>query len=167
MAAAEPARQEFPGFQVSDLTGQTLGVKELFGKATVLNFWATWCGPCRTELPALQSLLNEFGGKGLVVLAVDVDVQVPPEEDWVGQQLQLAKPRIDAFLQKSNVTLPVYVVDGKTQAELNLERIPLTVLLDGKGGVVRIYSGYSPAYSKDLREQVLGILAGRSQQGGK
>ena len=54
----------------------------------MLNFWATWCGPCRIELPELQKLSNELGGKGLVVLAVDVDLP-PISEEGVAQQLEL------------------------------------------------------------------------------
>jgi hypothetical protein len=65
------------------------------------------------------------------------------------------------------VTLPVYLTDGKSQAMLDLERIPLTFVLDAKGGVVRAYEGYSAGFMKDLRGQVLEILAGRSGQGGK
>jgi thiol-disulfide isomerase/thioredoxin len=133
-----------------------------------LNFWATWCGPCRIELPELQKLSNELGGKGLVVLAVDVDLP-PIAEEGVAQQLELVRPRIQTFLSRAGITLPVYVIDGKTQAVLSevLQRIPLTVLLDREGEVVRMYPGYSPESFQDLRQQVLGVLAERPKQGGK
>ena len=165
-ALADAPRQEFPEIQLSDLAGQSLGLKELRGRVTVLNFWATWCGPCRLELPELQKLLNELGGEGLVVLAVNVDLP-PAQEEVFAQQLVAVKPRLQAFLNAANVTLPVYLADGKSQAMLDLERIPLTVVLDGKGGVVRIYSGYSTGVVKDLRQLVAQILAERSGQGGK
>ncbi|HVN75116.1 MAG TPA: TlpA disulfide reductase family protein [Thermoanaerobaculaceae bacterium] len=168
-AATEPERPPFPSIQLSDLSGQPMELKSLLGHATVINFWATWCGPCRMELPELQKLYNQMGGKGLVLLAVDVDM-VPSEEGGIAELLTLAKPRIDSVLGALGVTLPVYVVDGRTLAELSglgLEQIPLTVLLDREGRVVRLYPGYSAAGVADLRKQVAGVLAEASGQGGK
>ncbi len=77
-----------PSIELTDLAGQTVPLKNVLGTATVLNFWATWCGPCRMEMPELQKLSNEFGGKGFVVLAVNVDL--PPRSDDVGVAGQLA-----------------------------------------------------------------------------
>jgi len=164
--AGAQARPAFPPIEVSDLTGQTYALKNFLGTATVLNFWATWCGPCRVELPELQRLSNELGGKGLVVLAVDVDLP-PISGEGVAQQLELVRPRIQTFLSRTGITLPVYLVDGPTQATLGLDRIPFSVLLDKDGGVVRIYPGYSAESFQDLRQQVLGVLAERPKQGGK
>jgi cytochrome c-type biogenesis protein len=164
------ARPAFPAIEVSDLTGQTYPLKNFLGTATVLNYWATWCGPCRVELPELQRLYHELGGKGLVVLAVDIDLP-PMAEEGVTQQLELVRPRIQTFLSRTGITLPVYLIDGATQATLGaalgLDRIPLSVLLDKDGGVVRIYPGYSTESFQDLRQQVLGVLAERPKQGGK
>jgi cytochrome c-type biogenesis protein len=165
-ARAEP-RPTFPGIEVSDLTGQTYQLKNFLGTATVLNFWATWCGPCRIEMPELQKLYNELGGKGLVVLAVDVDVAIDPSQEGMSQLLDLLRSQIQMFLSRTGITLPVYLIDGRTQAQLGLNRLPLSVLLDREGGVVRVYPGYSPESIKDLRQQVLGLLAERSKQGGK
>jgi len=165
--AAEPARPQFPAIQLSDLSGQTVDLRNLLGTATVLNFWATWCGPCRLELPELQKLYNELGGKGVVLLAVDVDLPTMPDEEDVAQQLAVAKPRINGLLTKLGVTLPVYLVDGRTQAALGLQQIPFSVLLDRKGRIVREYPGFSAEAIADIRQQVLGILAEGSGQGGK
>ncbi len=164
--AAEPTRPQFPSIQLHDLTGQTVALNDVLGAVTVLNFWATWCGPCRLELPELQKLYNDAGGKGLVLLAVNVDLP-PSSEEGVGEQLEVAKPRIDALLKKLGITLPVYLLDGRTQIELGLQNIPFTILLDRKGRVVRLYPGYSGEAVADLRQQVLGVLAERSGQGGK
>jgi hypothetical protein len=117
-------------------------------------------------LPELQKLYNELGRKGLVVLAVDVDLP-PMSEEGVTQQLELIRPRIQGFLSHTGITLPVYLVDGTTQAALGLDRIPISILLDKDGGVVRVYPGYSTESIQDLRQQVLGVLAERPKQGGK
>ena len=166
-AAGETERPPFPAIQLHDLSGQAVDLKDVLGSATVVNFWATWCGPCRLELPELQKLYNDVGGKGLVLLAVDVDLPPSPEDEGVGPQLEVAKPRIDALLKRLGITLPVYVVDGKTQMELGLQNIPFTVLLDSKGRVVRLYPGYSAAGVADLRKTVLEVLAEHSGKGGK
>ncbi len=165
--SAEPTRQAMPPITLNDLSGQPFELGNLLGKVTVLNFWATWCGPCRLELPELQKLYNDVGGKGLVVLAVNVDLPPAVDEGALAQEIVASRPRIEAFMKAANVTLPVYLVDGKSQEMLDLEHIPFTVLLDGKGGVVRIYAGYSAGFMKDLRQQVLDTLAERSGQGGK
>ncbi len=166
-AVGEQQRPQFPAIQLHDLNGQVVELRNVLGSATVLNFWATWCGPCRLELPELQKLYNELGGKGLVMLAVDVDLPPSIDDAGVGPQLEVAKPRIDALLKHLGITLPVYVVDGKTQWELGLQNIPFTILLDRKGAVVRLYPGYSAEAVADLRTSVLGVLAERPQKGGK
>lgn len=166
-SAAEPARPEFPSIELTDLSGQTVPLKNVLGTATVLNFWATWCGPCRQEMPELQKLSNELGGKGFVVLAVDVDLPPAPDDVGAGGELAVLKPRIEGFLQRSGITLPVFVVDGKTQMALGINQIPFSVLLDRDGGVVRVYPGYSPESVQDMRRQLLGLLAERSGKGGK
>ena len=85
----------------------------------------------------------------------------------MAQQLELIKPRIDVFMARMGITLPVYLIDGRTQATLGVDRIPISFLLDREGGVVRIYPGYSPESVKDLRQQAIGVLAERSAKGGK
>ena len=166
-AAPPPERPELPAIQLTDLSGQTVPLKDVLGTATVLNFWATWCGPCRLEMPELQKLSSELGAKGLVVLAVNVDLPPVPDEVGVADQLAVLRPRIEGFLQRSGITLPVFLVDGKTQMTLGINQIPFSVLLDREGGVVRVYPGYSAESVQDMRRQLLGLLAERSGKGGK
>jgi cytochrome c-type biogenesis protein len=162
---AQPTRTAFPAIQIYDSKGQPFPLKDSLGAVTLLNFWATWCGPCRMELPELQKLYNELGGKGLVVLVIDVDGP-PGEEEGVAQQLEILKPRVEAFLQRVHLALPVYFVDPRTQAQLGLDRIPFTVLLDRDGNVVQAYPGYSAAVMQDLRRLALSLLS-EQRQGGK
>ncbi len=162
-----PPRLQLPPISLSDLTGQTFQLKDFLGTVTVLNFWATWCGPCRIEMPELQKLYNDLGGKGLVVLAVNVDLAADPEEISTAQLLGLVRPRIQGFFARTGVTLPVYLIDGRTQVALGVDRIPFTFLLDREGRVVRFYPGYSPESMTDLRQHALGVLAEQTKQGGK
>ncbi len=118
-------------------------------------------------MPELQKLANEFGGKGFVVLAVDVDMAGAADEVGMAGQLALVKPRIEVFLRQSGITLPIFLVDGRTQMSLGLDQIPVSILLDREGGVVRAYRGYSAEAVQDLRRQLLELLPERSGKGGK
>ncbi|MGE5236685.1 MAG: TlpA disulfide reductase family protein [Acidobacteriota bacterium] len=157
---------QFPPIRLFDLGGEPTQLPDILGRATVINFWATWCEPCRMELPELQRLYNEMAGQGLAVLAVDVDTPMLREET-LGQQLEGLRPRIDSFTRGMNISLPVYLVDGRTQAELGINTIPMTVLLDAKGQVLRAYSGFSQEGMRDLRKEVATALARKGGKGGK
>ena len=136
-ALAQPERQALPDFGVIDLEGISHPVAELEGVVTLLNFWATWCGPCRTELPELQKLYNELGGKGLAVLAINVE--------GVGTPVQ-------QFMDMMHLTLPAYFISRQDNQRLGIRGIPFSVLVDRQGRVVRVYQGYSPDSVKNMRE---------------
>lgn len=144
-------RSPFPSVSVRDREGQARPLAELLGEATVLNFWATWCGPCRHELPELERLQADFKGRPLQVLAINVD-----------------SPRaaVEAFIANTDLLLPVYFMDARTQASLGIDKIPFTVLLDGEGRVVRVYPGYSKEGMRDLKEQVGDLLRERGGREG-
>jgi cytochrome c-type biogenesis protein len=163
VAASAQERPQFPDLELLDDGGRPLALSAVIGKATVLNFWATWCGPCRVELPELQKLYNELGGKGLVVLPINVD-HPALRKDSFGPDVARVRPRVEVFASNSGLTLPMYYVDGPTQSRLGLGTIPLTFLLDRKGGVVWMYEGYSEEGMRDLRELVAQLLA---EGGGK
>ena len=157
-AAFGQDRPQFPDLELLDDGGRPLALSAVIGKATVLNFWATWCGPCRVELPELQKLYNELGGKGLVVLPINVD-HPALRKDTFGPDVARVRPRVEAFTSNTGLTLPMYYVDGPTQSRLGLGTIPLTFLLDRKGGVARLYEGYSSEGMRDMRELVAQLLA--------
>ncbi|MFZ5785234.1 MAG: TlpA disulfide reductase family protein [Acidobacteriota bacterium] len=156
-------RPVFPDVQLLDLGGQPVQLSSVLGKITILNFWATWCGPCRAELPELQRMYNDLGGDGLAVLAINVDDPQLGRTD-VPQQVQAIRPVIESFGRRVGLALPVFLVDGRTQYELGLDRLPLTVVLDGGGRVIIVYPGYSEQGMRDLRERVAKELA---ETGGK
>jgi cytochrome c-type biogenesis protein len=162
-AASAQDRPQFPDLELLDDGGRPLALSAVIGRATVLNFWATWCGPCRVELPELQKLYNELGAKGLVVLAINVDHPALSKERF-GADVARVRPRIESFVANSGLSLSMYYVDGPTQSQLGLGTIPLTILLDRKGGVVRMYEGYSEEGMRDMRELVAQLLA---EGGGK
>jgi hypothetical protein len=93
-----------------------------------------------------------------MVLAVNVEAQ-PAAEPGAPPEVGPLRGLIQGFQARSNLTLPVYVVDGRTQGELGIDRIPFSVLLDAQGKVVRAYAGYSQAQTRELRDQAVGLLA--------
>ena len=142
-AAAVPAqpapdqRPELPDFNVTDLQGVPHAVADLEGVVTLVNFWATWCGPCRMELPEVQALYNDLADQGLAVLAVNVEGPGAP---------------VKQFMENMNLTLPVYFISREDDRRLGITGIPFSVLVDRAGRVVRIYKGYSPDTVKDMRQ---------------
>src|SRR6185436_14144637 len=86
----EPA----PNFQLRDLDGHLVALSDMRGKVVFLNFWATWCGPCKVEMPAMEKLYREFRPKGFVVVAVSSDAEGPvvtrPYRDALGLSFTIA-----------------------------------------------------------------------------
>ena len=140
VAVAQPApadRPELPSFTLTDMEGVPHPVAQLEGVVTLINFWATWCGPCRMELPEVQKLYDDLAGKGLAVLAVNVEGPAAP---------------VKAFMENMHLTLPVYFVSREDDRRLGITGIPFSVLVDRGGRVARVYQGYSPETVKDMRQ---------------
>jgi len=117
-----PASQPAPGLALSDLDSKPWRLSDLAGRAVVLNFWATWCDPCRAEMPSLQQLAATHRSDGLAVLAVNYKESVPV---------------IRRFLQTLPFELPVLLdSDGEATAAWTPRVFPTTVLI-GPGGVPR------------------------------
>jgi thiol-disulfide isomerase/thioredoxin len=150
--AAEAARTPFPALTLTSIDGQKQQVSDFRGTVAVLNFWATWCGPCRMELPELQKIYNDLAGKGFMVAAVNVEGPDAP---------------VRLFFAQRNISLPAFFVDEEAQRELGISSIPLTVLLDRQGRVVRVYAGFSRAEMDDLRQEATKLLAeGKGRRNG-
>ncbi len=114
-----PAGRPAPALQALDLQGKTWTLAELRGRAVVLNFWATWCPPCRAEMPSLQQLGEIYGPEQLLVLALNV-----------GE----GPRRIAQYLQSSGLSLTV-LLDPKSEAAKawGANVLPTTILIDAEG----------------------------------
>lgn len=114
-----PAGQAAPVLQALDLQGKVWRLSELRGRAVVLNFWATWCPPCRAEMPTLQQLAEIYGPEKLVVLAVNVSE---------------GPRRINQYVQASGLTLPVLLdANGEIARQWGANVLPTTILIDAAG----------------------------------
>jgi peroxiredoxin len=111
-----------PDFELQNLDGQSISLSDLKGKPVLINFWATWCGPCVSEMPYLQEIHDEWSGKGLVVLAINIGDSSSEAEQ---------------FLQNHNLSLPVLLDTGKVVAQrYNIRGIPTTFFID-KDGIIQ------------------------------
>ena len=111
-----------PDFRLQNLDGQAVSLSDLRGKPVMLNFWATWCPPCRSEMPFLQQIYEEWSDKGLVLLAIDI-----------GE----GPSQIKEFLEANNLSLPVLLDSDKSVAQrYNITGIPATFFID-KDGIIQ------------------------------
>ena len=119
-----------PDFTLKTLNGPNLRLEEYRGQVVLINFWASWCGPCRQEMPILDRLHQRYEDAGFAVLGVNVEGEVAP-----------AKKIVD----KSKVTFPVLIDAGQHVSELyDLEAMPSTVVVDRDGVVRYVHRGYKP-----------------------
>ncbi|HWZ55109.1 MAG TPA: TlpA disulfide reductase family protein [Verrucomicrobiae bacterium] len=135
---ADNAKREQANFTLPDLSGKAWTLKELPGKVVVLNFWATWCPPCRKEMPDLELLYQQFKDQGLVILAVS-------DEE---------AEKVKSFIAQGKFTYPILLDLGRKVNELfEIEGIPKTFVYDRNGKLV--------AQSIDMRtrRQFLEMLA--------
>ena len=124
-------------FTLKDLNGKPWTLKDLKGKVVMLNFWATWCPPCRKEMPDLESLHKQFESEGLLVLGVSDD---DPD-------------KVREFVQKQGTTYPVLLDPGsRVNHLLHIEAIPKTFVFDREGKIV------SQSIDMRTKSQFLGML---------
>lgn len=119
----EETEDPAPNFQLQTIDGDVFRLKEHRGKVVVLNFWGTWCPPCREEIPDLVSLQKELGDDGLQVVGVALERNAGVK-------------KVRAFAEKQNINYPVGLGDGSiTQKYGGIRRVPTTVVIDADGKI--------------------------------
>lgn len=110
-----------PDFELPDLTEQDVRLSDYRGKVVFLNFWATWCKPCKEEMPSMEVLYRQFKDDGLVVLAVSID-RVTTKDD------------IPPFVKSMDLSFPVLIDSwGQTDKRYKLMGVPETYIIDQQG----------------------------------
>jgi thiol-disulfide isomerase/thioredoxin len=122
-----PARQPLPGFEVARLGGGRIGSDQLRGRVALINVWASWCAPCREEMPALDSLQRRLAAAGLVFVALNEDHDAGAAR---------------RFLRQAKVDMDVGLGRGRLARRLHYPGLPYTVLLDTRGAVVQRWVGF-------------------------
>ncbi len=137
-----------PALGLKDLEGAAQPLQAYRGKVVVLNFWATWCEPCRDEMPSLNKLKHSFDGKPVVVLGVNV-----------GE----GEGRIKAFLDKVPVEFPVLLDrDAAASRVWKVRMLPATFILDREGRIRYSHAGERDWDAPDVRTKVTALLDAKS-----
>ncbi len=129
-----------------------ISLSRLRGKVVLVDYWATWCGPCQMATPTLQSLHRKFAPKGLVVLGMDTDAP-----DTV--------KNVPAFLKHFGVTYPVAVLSRaniQSAMAYHVDGIPAQFLIDKRGVVRWSQSGFAPGEGRELSAMIARLLAEKS-----
>ncbi len=112
-----------PNFSLEDLNGRRTELRHYRGKVIFLNFWATWCGPCKEEMPSIEALSSQFKGQDFALLTISVD--------YAGE-----KP-VKEFIEKHRYTFPVLIDSRCLTLDLfRVKGIPTTFLIDKKGMLI-------------------------------
>jgi len=118
-----------PDFSLQDSSGEVVQLASLRGRPVVINFWASWCPPCRAEMPALENVYQEFHAQGLEILAVNATAQ---------DDAQLAA----AFAQDNQLTFPIlYDFDGSVSALYATRALPTSFFVDAQGIIREVVVG--------------------------
>ena len=133
-----------PDFALKSSTGENLRLSEYRGDVVMINFWATWCGPCRQEMPLLDELYTRYERVGFNLLGVNID-------DDSRRAMQM--------IEELGVNFPVLFDARKEVSKLyEVEAMPVTVLVDREGNVRHVHHGYKPGYEDAYLDQVRALL---------
>ena len=144
---AEDVSGPAPDFTLAARDGSAVTLSDLKGQVVMINFWATWCGPCRKEMPLLEQLHARYESLGFTLLGVNV------EEDS-----RLA----DQFLKETPVTFPILLDPENGVSKLyNVSAMPSTVLVDRSGNLRYLHHGYQEGYENEYQDQIRTLVRER------
>ncbi len=137
--------QEAPPFELPDLAGHSVSLQQYQGRLVLIDFWASWCGPCRLSMPMLEELQKEYPND-LVLLAVNL--QEPADE-------------VRRYVYKQRIRSVVLLdEEGRVGGAYGSESIPMQVLIDQKGIIRHVQIGFSPTMGARLKDEIDKLLRG-------
>lgn len=144
LASSGMEGQVAPDFALKSTTGENLRLSEYRGDVVMINFWATWCGPCRQEMPLLDELYARYHRVGFNLLGVNVD-------DDTTRALRM--------VEELDLHFPVVFDTRKEVSRLyNVEAMPATILVDREGKIRHVHHGYKPGYEDKYLDQIRALL---------
>ena len=133
-----------PDFVLKSSNGKNLKLSEHRGEVVMINFWATWCGPCRQEMPLLNRLHEQYRKAGFTLLGVSVDDK-PQAAQEMARQLGVGFPVL-------------FDSEKQVSRRYDVDAMPTTLIIDREGKVRYIHRGYRPGYEARYEEQIKELL---------
>ena len=133
-----------PAFTLQSRSGDMVSLEQLKGQVVMLNFWASWCGPCRQEMPLLDQMHKRYSSLGFTLLGVNVEADTKDAERW---------------LADTPVSFPIlFDKESKVSALYDVSAMPSTVFIDRKGNVRYLHRGYKPGDESEYLNQIRALL---------
>ncbi len=143
--AAAQIGHPFPNFKVVSTSGQTITQENYRGQVLILDFFASWCQPCRLSIPHLVEMNRKYGKQGLHILGLSVDEN--------GEQV------VKTFTEEFRVNYPLALAGDATTADFGVRSVPVKYLIDKKGKVVEVYRGFTTDKARTLELSIKRLLA--------
>lgn len=139
---------EAPAFTLRDTSGADIRLDAYRGKVVIVQFWATWCGPCKSEMPHLQKLYTDLAPKGLALLSISSDDA-------------RSAVKVKPYVTSQGYTFPVLLDKDSSVTKLYNPQVtlPYLVVIDQNGQIAKIHTGYNPGDELHLRAEVEELLA--------
>jgi len=144
LTAATPGATVAPDFTLANRAGGQVSLSKLRGQVVMINFWASWCGPCRQEFPALDQIYAKYKPMGFTLVGINVESKKADAERFLGTQ---------------KVSFPIlFDPDNKVSGDFGVKAMPTTVLVDRQGRVRWQHMAYKPGDEAKYIEQVRAAL---------
>lgn len=138
--AGGSSRTPAPNFTLASRAGGQFGLAQMRGQVVMLNFWASWCGPCRKEMPLLDKMYRKYKPLGFTLVGVNVE---PDSTD------------ADSYLKATPVTYPILLDrENKVSKLYKVSAMPSSVIVDRKGQVRYVHLGYKPGDENEFLDQI-------------
>lgn len=143
--AAPRTGQPTPNFKVVSMAGQTISQENYRGHVLILDFFATWCQPCRQSIPHLVEMNRKYGRQGLQILGLSAG------ED--------SERTVREFTDEFRVNYPLALAGDATTVDFGVRSVPVIYLVDKKGRIAEVYRGYSSEMARSLEQSIKRLLA--------
>ena len=143
-ALAGPSGAPAPSFTLAARGGQDVSLAQYKGQVVMLNFWASWCGPCRQEMPLLESIYRKYNKMGFTMIGVNVEPDSNAANDW---------------LKATPVSFPIlYDRDSKVSKLYDVSGMPSTVIIDRTGKLRVLHRGYKPGDENEYLDSIRTLI---------
>jgi peroxiredoxin len=133
-----------PAFSLASRAGSQVSLAQYKGQVVMINFWASWCGPCRQEMPLLEGIYKKYGRMGFTMIGVNVEPDSNAANEW---------------LKQTPVSFPIlYDKDSKVSKLYDVAGMPSTVIIDRSGKLRKLHRGYKPGDENEYLDSIRALI---------